>query len=219
MKHQEAKAKGAEMWVQALNTKEFISPICGRLRVMLNSEGKVWFCLSDIAEALGLDKHSKQIGYRLKNTGVCLLYARVPEGLKRVPWVNEYNLYRCVFRSTKPEALVYQDWLFEEVLPSIRKEATIQANEPEAIGGVYPLYYRGAWYYHNNELLQAIGYTTEAQRRAITQRAKSRFACDVLDIHGCTYLTARLAVVLSDERKIEAEAQSTAQALPTEQTN
>lgn len=36
-------------------------------------------------------------------------------------FVNEPNLYRCIFRSDKEKAKVFQDWVFNEVLPSIRK--------------------------------------------------------------------------------------------------
>lgn len=36
-------------------------------------------------------------------------------------FIDEPNLYRVIFRSDKPEARKFQDWVFEDVLPSIRK--------------------------------------------------------------------------------------------------
>lgn len=36
-------------------------------------------------------------------------------------FINEPNLYRCIFQSRKKEAEQFQDWVFEEVLPTIRK--------------------------------------------------------------------------------------------------
>lgn len=36
-------------------------------------------------------------------------------------FINEANLYKCIFRSRKPEAEKFQDWVYEEVLPTIRK--------------------------------------------------------------------------------------------------
>ncbi|HDJ2741175.1 TPA: hypothetical protein PP068_001534 [Salmonella bongori] len=36
-------------------------------------------------------------------------------------FVNEPNLYRVIFRSNKPETKQFQDWVFSEVLPTIRK--------------------------------------------------------------------------------------------------
>lgn len=36
-------------------------------------------------------------------------------------FIDEANLYRVIFRSNKKEAIDFQNWVFEEVLPSIRK--------------------------------------------------------------------------------------------------
>lgn len=36
-------------------------------------------------------------------------------------FIDEPNLYRCVFQSRKAEAEKFQDWVFEEVLPTIRR--------------------------------------------------------------------------------------------------
>lgn len=36
-------------------------------------------------------------------------------------FINEPNLYRCIFQSRKKEAELFQNWVVEEVLPSIRK--------------------------------------------------------------------------------------------------
>ena len=36
-------------------------------------------------------------------------------------YVNEPNLYRLITRSKMPHAVKFQDWVFEEVLPTIRK--------------------------------------------------------------------------------------------------
>jgi prophage antirepressor-like protein len=35
--------------------------------------------------------------------------------------VSEPGLYRLIMRSDKPDAIVFQNWIAEEVLPSIRK--------------------------------------------------------------------------------------------------
>jgi hypothetical protein len=35
--------------------------------------------------------------------------------------VNEPGLYRLIFTSNKPEAQAFQDWVYHEVLPAIRK--------------------------------------------------------------------------------------------------
>ena len=37
-------------------------------------------------------------------------------------FVTEPDLYRCIFQSRKPAARKFQDWVFDEVLPALRKE-------------------------------------------------------------------------------------------------
>ena len=44
-------------------------------------------------------------------------------------FISEENLYRIVFRSTKPEALNFQNWVFAEVLPTIRKTGSFAARQ------------------------------------------------------------------------------------------
>jgi prophage antirepressor-like protein len=40
--------------------------------------------------------------------------------------VTEAGLYRLIFKSRKPEAERFQDWVFSDVLPTIRKTGTYQ---------------------------------------------------------------------------------------------
>ena len=42
-------------------------------------------------------------------------------GQQLLIYVNEPNLYRIIFRSNKPEAKHFQDWIFNKVLPALRK--------------------------------------------------------------------------------------------------
>ena len=44
-------------------------------------------------------------------------------------FISEENLYRIVFRSIKPEAINFQNWVFAEVLPSIRKTGSYVARQ------------------------------------------------------------------------------------------
>ena len=41
--------------------------------------------------------------------------------MQLMTYINEGNLYRCIFQSRKAEAEKFQTWVFEEVLPQIRK--------------------------------------------------------------------------------------------------
>ena len=47
----------------------------------------------------------------------------------KLKFINEPNLYRIIFRSNKTEALNFQNWVFAEVLPSIRKTGSYSARQ------------------------------------------------------------------------------------------
>lgn len=51
-------------------------------------------------------------------------------GKQQLIFINEPNLYRVIFRSNKPEAKQFQDWVFNEVLPTIRKTGKYEAPKP-----------------------------------------------------------------------------------------
>ncbi|WP_334310648.1 Bro-N domain-containing protein [Dolichospermum circinale] len=48
---------------------------------------------------------------------------------KKPVFINEPGLYQLVMRSNLPSAEKFQDWVFEEVLPSIRKTGSYGAKE------------------------------------------------------------------------------------------
>ena len=79
-----------------------------------------WFCLADVCDALAL-KRGYRSAARLNNKGVRKMYTPTAGGKQAVTFINEPNLYRLIFRSNKPQAQAFADWVYEEVLPSIRR--------------------------------------------------------------------------------------------------
>ena len=45
---------------------------------------------------------------------------------QEMTFINEPNLYRLIIKSRKPEAEPFEAWVFEEVLPQIRKTGKYQ---------------------------------------------------------------------------------------------
>lgn len=118
------------------NVTTFNSAQFGDLRTHQTADGIVLFCLSDVANALGLEQVSR-LKSRLNEKGVTIIKTPTNGGLQDLNFINEPNLYRCIFQSRKAEAEQFQNWVFEEVLPSIRKTggyiATTQEDTPELI--------------------------------------------------------------------------------------
>ncbi|MCK3656177.1 hypothetical protein A4G19_10620 [Pasteurellaceae bacterium Macca] len=52
-------------------------------------------------------------------------------GNQELTFINEPNLYRLIIKSRKPEAEPFEAWVFEEVLPQIRKTGQYSQNLPE----------------------------------------------------------------------------------------
>lgn len=82
--------------------------------------GEPYFCLSDVCKILDI-ANSRDAKTRLDLKGVATTDTLTNGGMQKLDFINEPNLYRLIFQSRKPEAEVFQEWVFAEVLPSIRK--------------------------------------------------------------------------------------------------
>ncbi|PIT54729.1 BRO-N domain-containing protein [Snodgrassella alvi] len=79
------------------------------------------FCLADVADALNIKNHRDLASKQLNPKGVEKIYTLTNGGKQELTFIDEANLYRVIFRSNKKEAVDFQNWVFEQVLPSIRK--------------------------------------------------------------------------------------------------
>lgn len=80
-----------------------------------------WFCLIDVCGVLEIKNNRRVAAEMLDEKGVRKTYTHTQGSDQEVIFINEPNLYRVIFRSNKPEARTFQDWVFNEVLPAIRK--------------------------------------------------------------------------------------------------
>ena len=83
-------------------------------------DNQPYFCLADVCRILDI-KNARDCRKRLKDKGVASTDTLTEGGLQAMIFVDESNLYRCIFQSRKSEAEKFQDWVTEEVLPEIRK--------------------------------------------------------------------------------------------------
>lgn len=94
------------------------------LRTLVKEDGSILFSLEDLSRILGLSS-IQSIRNRLSEFGI---YNIPIDGVMKV-YVDEGNMYKCIFQSTKPEAIKFQSWVTNEVLPSIRKHGAYMAGE------------------------------------------------------------------------------------------
>lgn len=105
-----------ENQLQVFNNVEF-----GQVRTIVDGD-KILFCASDIAKALGYEKPNNAINTHCKNA--TLKQGIITDNLGRkqnANFIPEGDVYRLVVRSKLPTAEKFESWVFDEVLPSIRK--------------------------------------------------------------------------------------------------
>ncbi|HCC0169413.1 TPA: phage antirepressor KilAC domain-containing protein [Staphylococcus aureus] len=89
---------------------------------ILTIEGKQWFPATEVAMTLGYSNPRDAINRHVKRRGV--VNHDVIDSLGRKQnkkFIDEGNLYRLISRSKLPQAEQFEEWVFNEVLPAIRK--------------------------------------------------------------------------------------------------
>src|ERR1700747_1903419 len=91
----------------------------GEVRTIM-IRGEPWFVVADVCAILELGNVGMAIK-GLPKADVSKADVRSSGQLRKMSLVNEPGLYRLIFRSKKPEAERFQDWICRDVLPSIRR--------------------------------------------------------------------------------------------------
>lgn len=82
-------------------------------------DGKPYFVANDIAKALGYVETAKAVRTHCK--GVSEMDIPTNGGTQRMKIIPEGDIYRLIIKSQLPTADKFERWVFDEVLPSIRK--------------------------------------------------------------------------------------------------
>lgn len=103
----------------------------------IEKDSEFWFVAKDVCDILEIKNSRDAIKELYDNEKMTL--SNLDESLITTPlnYVNEPGLYKLIFKSRKPEAKKFQDWVFYEVLPSLRKHGmyTIGARPPKMLTG------------------------------------------------------------------------------------
>lgn len=90
-----------------------------------------YFCLTDVCTVLNI-RNANASRFNFNSDGIHKMYSVDTLNRKNeLTFINEPNLYRVIFRSNKAEAVEFQNWVFEEVLPQIRKTGSYSQNVEE----------------------------------------------------------------------------------------
>ena len=103
-------------------------------------DNEPWFLAADIARALTVKDPSRMIEHaRVKEQNVCKIMNRTNDVHREMLFVDEAGMYKILMKSRKAVAEKFQDWVSEQVLPSIRKTGSYSVNQATALPLDYEL--------------------------------------------------------------------------------
>ena len=173
----------------------------GNVRVIVE-DGKPWFCATDVARMLGYDSNPQDAIRRHCKEGGCVIRA-VIDGLGReqqTKFINEGNLYRLIASSKLPSAEQFESWIFDEVVPEIRRNGAYLTNaatdalfsDPDTFAALAV-----KWRDERHARLAAEADAREKQKKIEADAPKVEFADTLLKSEDCIKI-GDLAKVLCD---------------------
>ena len=111
--------------------ENFENPTIGRIRGFIDEKGNPWFLAGQVCRCLGIKNSSDAISRiieehnryqdHIKGVGISYPLLQTEGGKQKVCVISESILYELIFKSEKEKAFRFRKWVFEDVLPSLRK--------------------------------------------------------------------------------------------------
>jgi prophage antirepressor-like protein len=147
----------------------FKSKSFGQLRT-IEENGKILFCASDVAKALGYINPRDAISRHCR--GVVKRDAPTQGGIQAIAFIPEGDVYRLITHSKLPGAEKFESWVFDDVLPSLRKDGyyslATQENKPDT---------------QNDAILQVLMKNTEVLQAIVQQNQQIMIALTNLSVN------------------------------------
>ncbi|MEQ2654149.1 BRO family protein [Desulfovibrio piger] len=96
--------------------------------------GNLWFAARDVCEALTIKWNGRALS-AIPDEWQGLRSFLTPSGNQQLRAILEPAVYKLAFRSNKPEADAFTNWIASEVVPSIRKTGRYEITETAAAPG------------------------------------------------------------------------------------
>ena len=115
--------------------KTFVNEEFGSVRT-IEENGKILFCGSDVAKALGYRRPKDAITAHCK--GAVKRRLLTNGGAQEMKMISEGDVYRLISHSRLPSAEKFESWIFDDVLPTIRRTGGYVTNEEMFIENYLP---------------------------------------------------------------------------------
>lgn len=94
-------------------------------------DGQPWFVARDVCAALGIGWTGRTLS-QIPGDWQCVCKLHIRRGMYETRVISEPAVYKLAFRSNKPEADEFTNWVASEVLPAIRKTGKYES-EPKTL--------------------------------------------------------------------------------------
>lgn len=115
--------------------KVFENTEFGEMRT-IEDNGKVLFCGSDIAKALGYCNPNKAINDHCR--AITKHSTPISGKIQEINFISEADVYRLITHSKLPTAEKFEKWVFDDVLPTIRTTGGYVSNDDLFIQTYFP---------------------------------------------------------------------------------
>jgi len=103
------------------------------IRVINDENGNPWFVAKDSAEILGYKDSNNAIKQHCRGVVKHHPIVDILGRTQNARIISEPDLYRLIAGSQLESSVKFEAWVFEEVIPSIRKKGSYQIKEPSRI--------------------------------------------------------------------------------------
>ena len=117
---------------------KFENPIFGEITGFVDEKGEPWFLAGNVCRCLGIKNTAQAIESIIQEhndhqdhiKGIYITYTllQTDGGKQKVYCIKENILYELVFKSRKQKAFDFRQWVFREVLPSLRNHGEYRMN-------------------------------------------------------------------------------------------
>jgi prophage antirepressor-like protein len=98
------------------------------IRTATKDDGSVWFAAKDVADALSIAWSGKTLA-AIPDEWKWMMSFITHEGKRELTVISEPAVYKLAFRSNKPGAENFTNWVASEVLPTLRRTGQYSLNE------------------------------------------------------------------------------------------
>jgi len=107
--------------MSSTSIQQFQNQDFGNLRTTIDENGNPLFCAKDIATALGYKNTKDAIAKHCRGVAICYPIVDSLGREQSARFITEGDMYRLIASSKLESAVKFESWVFDDVLPSIRK--------------------------------------------------------------------------------------------------